>query len=146
MRVLRVGGEALFYAWALEQDEAPPDQTLATTEAGEKHAGRSGHRFDGKDVLVPFHLRVNGKASTAKAAQKATGSASPKSAPAVAAHPLGLSPVHGAAAESLRAAKATSAEAAALCETAEAAVSQSYFGHASAFLPARTCMLHWRDP
>eukprot|EP01043_Picozoa_sp_COSAG02_P065402 COSAG02_NODE_9857_length_2091_cov_1.510040_1_plen_341_part_00 len=125
MRVLRVDGEALFYAWALEQEEAPPDQTVAATEAGEKHAGRSGHRFDGKDVLVPFHLRVNGKASKAKAAESDVEAASSRSTEPVAAHPLGLSPVHGAAAESLRAAKATSAEAATLCETAEAAVSKS---------------------
>jgi hypothetical protein len=88
--------------------------------------------------LVPFHLRVNGKASTVKAAETTAGAASPR--PKVAVHPLGLSPVHGAAAESLRAAKATSAEAAALCETAEAAVSR-----AAAFtrLP-RFCLLGLR--
>ena len=43
MRIVKRGGEALFYAWALEQ------------EAG----GVSGHRFEGQDVLVPFHFRTN---------------------------------------------------------------------------------------
>eukprot|EP00750_Incisomonas_marina_P006968 INCI14744.9.p1 GENE.INCI14744.9~~INCI14744.9.p1 ORF type:complete len:622 (-),score=100.96 INCI14744.9:1185-3050(-) len=42
MRALRVGGSALFYAWALEQDRG----------------NRSGHRFDDQDVLVPWHLAV----------------------------------------------------------------------------------------
>ena len=41
MRLLRVGGAALFYAWALEQDVG----------------GVSGHQFDAQDVLVPFHKR-----------------------------------------------------------------------------------------
>ncbi|GBG30794.1 Alkylated DNA repair protein alkB-like 8 [Hondaea fermentalgiana] len=40
MRTLRVGGRALFYAWAQEQDE-----------------GVSGHRFSEADVFVPWHLR-----------------------------------------------------------------------------------------
>lgn len=40
MRVLRIGGKGLFYAWALEQ-----------------RGGRSGHRFDTQDVLVPWHER-----------------------------------------------------------------------------------------
>ena len=40
MRVLRVGGRGLFYAWAYEQDGA-----------------RSGHEFAAGDVFVPFHLR-----------------------------------------------------------------------------------------
>ena len=42
MRVLRVGGTALFYAWALEQETG----------------GVSGHRFESQDVLVPFHKRA----------------------------------------------------------------------------------------
>ena len=42
MRVLRVGGVALFYAWALEQETG----------------GVSGHRFESQDVLVPFHKRA----------------------------------------------------------------------------------------
>ena len=42
MRLLRVGGVALFYAWALEQ------------EVG----GVSGHHFESQDVLVPFHKRA----------------------------------------------------------------------------------------
>ena len=124
MRVLRIGGEALFYAWALEQEEAP-DPAVDDTETGKKQAGRSGHRFDGKDVLVPFHLRVDSKASTAKIASTGAVAASVQSATAPPAHPLGLSPVHGAAAESLRAVKSQSVEAAALCETAEAAVSKT---------------------
>lgn len=40
MRVLRAGGVALFYAWALEQQE-----------------GVSNHGFAARDVLVPFHQR-----------------------------------------------------------------------------------------
>lgn len=44
MRVLRVGGVALFYAWALEQETG----------------GVSGHRFESQDVLVPFHKRAEG--------------------------------------------------------------------------------------
>eukprot|EP01051_Picozoa_sp_SAG22_P013053 SAG22_NODE_1420_length_4465_cov_7.857994_3_plen_344_part_00 len=42
MRVVRVGGAGLFYAWALEQEDG----------------GVSGHRFAEPDVLVPFHLRL----------------------------------------------------------------------------------------
>jgi len=38
LRVLRPGGRALFYAWALEQ-----------------HDGVSGHDFGARDVFVPFH-------------------------------------------------------------------------------------------
>jgi SAM-dependent methyltransferase len=49
MRVVRAGGQALFYAWALEQREG---------EGG----SRSGHRFGGQDVLVPFHYRTNNMA------------------------------------------------------------------------------------
>ena len=45
MRVLRVGGVALFYAWALEQESG----------------GVSGHRFAAQDVLVPFHKRAETK-------------------------------------------------------------------------------------
>jgi len=45
MRVLRVGGVALFYAWALEQETG----------------GVSGHRFESQDVLVPFHKRAETK-------------------------------------------------------------------------------------
>ena len=45
-RCLRVGGEALVYAWALDQRE---DES------------RSGHRFASSDVLVPFHLRQHGE-------------------------------------------------------------------------------------
>mmetsp|Transcript_17352 Transcript_17352/g.22704 ORF Transcript_17352/g.22704 Transcript_17352/m.22704 type:complete len:277 (-) Transcript_17352:18-848(-) len=40
IRVLKVGGSALFYAWAQEQE-----------------GGFSGHRFAEQDVLVPFHLK-----------------------------------------------------------------------------------------
>lgn len=48
MRLLTVGGTALFYAWALEQAEG----------------GVSGHHFESQDVLVPFHKKagVQGKA------------------------------------------------------------------------------------
>ena len=46
MRILKIGGTALFYAWALEQDTG----------------GVSGHHFESQDVLVPFHKRaVKGK-------------------------------------------------------------------------------------
>jgi hypothetical protein len=41
MRLLRPGGIALFYAWALEQEDG----------------GVSGHHFESQDVLVPFHKR-----------------------------------------------------------------------------------------
>jgi alkylated DNA repair protein alkB family protein 8 len=43
MRVLKVGGEALFYAWAFEQEDKN---------------SKSGHKFKVQDVLVPFHLRM----------------------------------------------------------------------------------------
>merc|ERR1739845_262374 len=43
MRVLRVGGVALFYAWAYEQSQG----------------GVSGHMFEASDVLVPFHKKVD---------------------------------------------------------------------------------------
>ena len=55
IRVLRVGGQALFYAWAYEQKK---DQT------------KSGHKFAAQDVLVPWHLkpaRETPKAAHAKA-------------------------------------------------------------------------------
>ena len=47
MRLLTVGGTALFYAWALEQADG----------------GVSGHHFESQDVLVPFHKKagVQGK-------------------------------------------------------------------------------------
>ena len=47
MRLLTVGGTALFYAWALEQADG----------------GVSGHHFESQDVLVPFHTKagVQGK-------------------------------------------------------------------------------------
>ena len=45
MRVVKVGGVALFYAWALEQEKG----------------GVSGHQFEGQDVLVPFHNKVKVK-------------------------------------------------------------------------------------
>lgn len=45
-RILRVGGRALFYAWALEQRD---------------FEARSGHKFASSDVLVPFHLRRHGE-------------------------------------------------------------------------------------
>jgi alkylated DNA repair protein alkB family protein 8 len=41
VRVLKVNGVALFYAWALEQETG----------------GVSGHRFESQDVFVPFHER-----------------------------------------------------------------------------------------
>mmetsp|Transcript_18396 Transcript_18396/g.27546 ORF Transcript_18396/g.27546 Transcript_18396/m.27546 type:complete len:552 (-) Transcript_18396:7-1662(-) len=43
MRMLRIGGKALFYVWAFEQNS---------------HQGaRSGHQFEKQDVLVPWHFR-----------------------------------------------------------------------------------------
>ena len=52
MRIVKVGGCALFYAWALEQETG----------------GVSGHVFQGQDVLVPFHKRGGAvaKGSTGK--------------------------------------------------------------------------------
>lgn len=44
MRVVAVGGEALFYAWAFEQENA-----------------KSGHKFAAQDVLVPWHFKVQPK-------------------------------------------------------------------------------------
>lgn len=41
MRLVRPGGVALFYAWALEQE-----------------SGVSGHHFESQDVLVPFHKKA----------------------------------------------------------------------------------------
>ena len=53
-------GLALFYAWALEQEE------------GEVRAGGvSGHRFAEPDVLVPFHLRLKAEGTRAVAANPA---------------------------------------------------------------------------
>ena len=45
MRIIKVGGVALFYAWALEQEQG----------------GVSGHQFEGQDVLVPFHNKIKVK-------------------------------------------------------------------------------------
>ena len=118
MRVVRVGGEALFYAWALEQEEG----------------GRSGHRFEGKDVLVPFHLRVPSKG----------GGASPEPEPEPDdddPSPLGVSTVHGPAAEALRKAKARSPAAATLCAAAEAAGGE-WDGGKGAFVFQRYCHVY----
>jgi alkylated DNA repair protein alkB family protein 8 len=51
MRTLKVGGRALFYAWALEQN---------LSEGADKDTGVSGHDFAAPDVLVPFHLKMKG--------------------------------------------------------------------------------------
>ena len=64
MRVLRVGGVALFYAWALEQETG----------------GVSGHRFESQDVLVPFHKRTEKGASGAKKKKRATRGAAKEEA------------------------------------------------------------------
>jgi SAM-dependent methyltransferase len=59
LRVLRVGGQAIFYAWAFEQD---------------KGKARSGHVFAAQDVLVPWHVRIGAKhASAAERAAAAAG-------------------------------------------------------------------------
>ena len=58
LRVLRVGGKALFYAWAKDQQ-----------------AGRSGHVFPSPDVFVPFHQRLHTE-STADTADTAAAGAS----------------------------------------------------------------------
>ena len=55
MRVARVGGEGLFYAWAYEQHRVG---STKSTSSG-KSSGKSGHRFQQQDVFVPFHLRVD---------------------------------------------------------------------------------------
>jgi len=63
LRVLRPGGQALFYAWAADQSE-----------------GRSSHNFDvGSDVFVPFHSRLK---PTPKPTTQAAGSAGKKKAAA----------------------------------------------------------------
>ena len=58
MRVLRVGGVALFYAWALEQETG----------------GVSGHRFESQDVLVPFHKRAETRKKKASEESEASES------------------------------------------------------------------------
>eukprot|EP00908_Phaeocystis_cordata_P000173 Transcript_10181.p3 GENE.Transcript_10181~~Transcript_10181.p3 ORF type:complete len:303 (-),score=83.11 Transcript_10181:348-1256(-) len=56
LRVLRPGGLALVYAWAMEQ-------------AG----GRSGHTFASQDVFVPFHQRAPSQGGKQPAAAAAAG-------------------------------------------------------------------------
>lgn len=51
IRVLRVGGQALVYAWAMEQENA-----------------KSGHKFTAPDVLVPWHFAANTNQSMVKGA------------------------------------------------------------------------------
>ena len=61
MRVVKVGGDALFYAWALEQklDEIEkPDGAKSQRVVQE---GVSGHRFAEPDNLVPWHLKRHQK-------------------------------------------------------------------------------------
>lgn len=53
MRVVKVGGEALFFAWAFEQEGAV-----------------SGHRFPEQDVLVPWHQRLKRKADSKELTSK----------------------------------------------------------------------------
>ena len=74
MRTVRVGGRALFYAWAKEQEGGGEDGSGSEGGGGGGGGGcgggggggggggssRSGHRFATPDVLVPFHLRLPG--------------------------------------------------------------------------------------
>lgn len=46
LRILRIGGVALFYVWAFEQKE---------------FEARSKHKFNQSDVMVPFHFRTHGE-------------------------------------------------------------------------------------
>jgi len=62
-RVLRPGGRALFYAWAMEQTE-----------------GRSGHVFDSQDVFVPFHQRAKPPPAESPAESSAELAAAPAGA------------------------------------------------------------------
>jgi len=53
MRVVKVGGCGLFYAWAMEQtvDAVPTEKRQDDKKA------ISGHRFEQSDVLVPWHIK-----------------------------------------------------------------------------------------
>ena len=87
MRAVRVGGEALFYAWAQEQHQprggngeeggktggvdggdGGDGQNGGAVEAVE---GVSGHRFAEQDVLVPYHVKAGGGGGAAEAAAEA---------------------------------------------------------------------------
>ena len=97
IRLLRVGGRALFYAWALEQSYQEPDGTAKNTGENEREEdekddsghgekrkteegqgkgnnkhGVSGHRFQQPDVLVPFHFRLDLEPERSTAAAKAS--------------------------------------------------------------------------
>lgn len=65
VRVLRPGGKALFYAWALEQ-EATSLGAVANESGSCEKVGTaiSGHKFVQQDVLVPWHLKQQNGAPT----------------------------------------------------------------------------------
>ena len=69
MLAVRVGGKALFYAWALEQGTCTLKRSIALAAMHGclltlcccinylvDRGNRSGHRFATQDVLVPWHL------------------------------------------------------------------------------------------
>lgn len=53
VRVLRMGGSALLYVWALERPEPPP-----TPRHGNRGKKMLERRFESKDMLVPWHYRT----------------------------------------------------------------------------------------
>lgn len=57
-RLLAVGGRALFYAWAQEQEgsDAAGGGGAGQASSSAVAGGYSGHRFSAPDVLVPFHV------------------------------------------------------------------------------------------
>jgi len=67
MRIVRQGGDALFYAWAMEQ-KMPAENAQKVKVEGNAE-GRSGHRFDEPDVLVPWHIRRDGPVTDETAAE-----------------------------------------------------------------------------
>ena len=83
MRTLCVGGEALFYAWALEQQRPMAEASGSAAAGAEEEGGAtaavvaavesgvSGHRFPAQDVLVPFHRTAAAGAREAAAGELA---------------------------------------------------------------------------
>jgi alkylated DNA repair protein alkB family protein 8 len=72
MRLVKPGGQALFYAWAFEQNLGKEAETEKTggnsSNKGGKKGGVSGHKFAAQDNLVPFHKRASEGGTTTTAA------------------------------------------------------------------------------
>lgn len=57
-RILRLGGRALIYVWALERPSTP------TPKRGNRSAKMLSRRFEAQDMFVPWHMRTTKEGAT----------------------------------------------------------------------------------